>query len=558
MAVSLYRNFRPASFDDVVGQDHIVRTLVNQIKTGNVSHAYIFTGTRGTGKTTTAKIFARAVNCLSPVNGSPCGKCAACEVTQSAESVDIIELDGASNNGVDEIRSLRDNSNFPPVYLKYKVYIIDEVHMLTINAFNALLKTLEEPPSHMIFILATTEIHKVPQTVLSRCMRFDFRLVPTDVIAMRLRKIFDELGVKYDAEAVYTLAKLGDGSVRDALSYADTALAYSGSYISYQNVTEALAVSSPEAYLPLAEAVLSGNVNAAITVSAKILDVTSNVNIARRELCNFFRNLIFLRAAGEGGCQGLTKELTQAMLPLSAKYEPKLLYRALEIFVKAENEMRYSGNPRIFLEAAIIRAADFSKETDETGLLIRLKNIENKLENFDGDIKKNLILKAEKDNFGGIETRVRNETRFRDDEGIVPYKSTEALQNNGGIETRETAKRDIPQPDCAETSEKNGRDIFGKMIGLFRSRKHFQLHASATNVPDAAVRENGLFVYFADEADFNVFMLADNFKDAETVLRTIEPTLSLKPVYRKPQEKDPAEETARLKELFNGIKTIIR
>lgn len=244
---SLYRKYRPDTFDKVIGQDHIVRTLKNQIAHGNVGHAYIFTGTRGTGKTSVAKIFARAVNCLSPLaDGSPCGKCENCVELASNSNFDILEIDAASNNSVDQIRELTDKIGFPPTVGKYKVYIVDEVHMLSKAAFNALLKTLEEPPSHAIFILATTEIHQIPATILSRCLRFDFRLVPNGVIAKRIRFIFDDIGVKYENEAVDLIASAGAGSVRDALSVADMCVSYCDSNVTYNGVLEVLGAADPK------------------------------------------------------------------------------------------------------------------------------------------------------------------------------------------------------------------------------------------------------------------------------------------------------------------------
>ena len=216
--LALYRRFRPSGFDSLIGQDHVVRTLVNQINSDKIGHAYLFCGARGTGKTSAAKIFARAINCLSPVNGSPCGKCAVCKALADPSNLDIVEMDAASNNKVENVREIRDKIQYPPVSGKYKVYIIDEVHMLTTEAFNALLKTLEEPPKHAVFILATTEVHKLPSTILSRCMRFDFRLIPTREIAELIGKIYREIGKDYDEDAVNAVARAGNGSVRDALA----------------------------------------------------------------------------------------------------------------------------------------------------------------------------------------------------------------------------------------------------------------------------------------------------------------------------------------------------
>ena len=224
--LALYRKYRPNTFDGLIGQEHIVKTLVNQIENDRLGHAYLFTGTRGTGKTSAAKIFAKAINCLNPKNGSPCGECECCRAISNPSNIDVIEIDAASNNGVNEIRDLREKVQYPPVSCKYKVYIIDEVHMLTGAAFNALLKTLEEPPKHAVFILATTEVHKIPATILSRCMRFDFRLISNEKIASLISKIYDEQDKDYEKEAVYAIAKAGEGSIRDALSIADTAISF--------------------------------------------------------------------------------------------------------------------------------------------------------------------------------------------------------------------------------------------------------------------------------------------------------------------------------------------
>ena len=225
---SLYRKYRPVTFEEMIGQNHITRTLKNQIKSGNISHAYLFTGARGTGKTTAAKIFARAVNCLNNSSGSPCNKCENCLKLSIDANLDIIEIDAASNNGVNEIREIIENSKYQPTVGKYKVYIIDEVHMLSLSAFNALLKTLEEPPEHVIFILATTEVHKLPETIISRCLKFDFRLVPDSLLEKQVKSIFDKLKINYDEQAVKLIASFGEGSVRDTLSIADMCLSYAG------------------------------------------------------------------------------------------------------------------------------------------------------------------------------------------------------------------------------------------------------------------------------------------------------------------------------------------
>ena len=238
---ALYRKWRPDSFDDVKGQDHIVTTLKNQIISGRVGHAYLFCGTRGTGKTTIAKIFAKAVNCEHPVDGSPCNECASCRAIQAGANVNVVEIDAASNNGVDNIREIRDEVQYSPAEGRYRVYIIDEVHMLSTGAFNALLKTLEEPPSYVIFILATTEAHKIPITVLSRCQRYDFRRISLDTIAARLRELTDGENIQIEEKALRYVAKKGDGSLRDAISLLDQCIAfYYGQKLDYAKVLDVL------------------------------------------------------------------------------------------------------------------------------------------------------------------------------------------------------------------------------------------------------------------------------------------------------------------------------
>ena len=246
---ALYRKFRPAEFEDVKGQDHIVTTLKNQIRSGRIGHAYLFCGTRGTGKTTVAKIFARAVNCEHPVDGSPCGECDMCRNIASGAYMNVVEIDAASNNGVDNIRSIREEVEYRPAQGRYKVYIIDEVHMLSIGAFNALLKTLEEPPEYVIFILATTEVHKIPVTILSRCQRYDFRRITIDTITARLKELMIKEQVEVEERAVRYIAKAADGSMRDALSLLDQCIAFHiGEKLTYDKVLDVLGAVDTDVY----------------------------------------------------------------------------------------------------------------------------------------------------------------------------------------------------------------------------------------------------------------------------------------------------------------------
>ena len=296
---ALYRKFRPSEFSDVKGQDHIVTTLKNQINADRIGHAYLFCGTRGTGKTTVAKIFAKAVNCEHPVDGNPCGECASCRAIAAGTSMNVIEIDAASNNGVDNIREIRDEVAYSPTEGKYKVYIIDEVHMLSIGAFNALLKTLEEPPSYVIFILATTEAHKIPITILSRCQRYDFHRISIDTIAARLSELLKVEGVEAEEKAIRYVAKAGDGSMRDALSLLDQCIAfYLGQTLTYDKVLDVLGAVDTEVFSRLLRKVLAGDVTSAIRILEELI-------VGGRELSQFvgdftwyMRNLLLCQDFG--------------------------------------------------------------------------------------------------------------------------------------------------------------------------------------------------------------------------------------------------------------------
>ena len=297
--LALYRRFRPSGFDGLIGQDHIVRTLVNQINSGRIGHAYLFCGARGTGKTSAAKIFARAINCLSPVNGSPCGKCEACKALADSANLDILEMDAASNNKVENVREIREKIQYPPVSGKYKVYIIDEVHMLTTEAFNALLKTLEEPPKHAVFILATTEVHKLPSTILSRCMRFDFRLIPTALIAENIGKIYKEIGKDYDDEAITAIARAGMGSMRDALSIADICVSYKDDKLTYNDVLEILGATDSSKITELIENILRSDTGKALETVESLTESGKSVGVLCKDVISRLRETIVCKTCAK-------------------------------------------------------------------------------------------------------------------------------------------------------------------------------------------------------------------------------------------------------------------
>ena len=380
--LALYRMFRPKSLDDVVRQEHIVKVLKNQIESGRVGHAYLFCGPRGTGKTSVAKIFAQAINCEHPVGGSPCGKCAVCQALSRPENLDINEIDAASNNGVDEMRDLREKVQYPPVAGKYKVYIVDEVHMLSMQAFNALLKTLEEPPHHAVFILATTEAHKIPPTILSRCMRFDFKLIPQADLEDRLRHVFDSIGKKYEAEAIAAIARAGAGSVRDMLSIADTCAAYTEGKLTYADVMEVLGGADFDSICALCGAMLQGETGTALEVAERFLAAGKSVGMLTSDVLQFLNECAIAKS-----CRGAKELLSMpesdfaALAAVAKNAAPYTLLRATEIFAKAESELKYSTLPRVIFEAALLKASMPQTETDTEALLSRIEMLENAVKN---------------------------------------------------------------------------------------------------------------------------------------------------------------------------------
>ena len=379
---ALYRKFRPATFEDVKGQDHIVTTLKNQIKTGRTSHAYLFCGTRGTGKTTIAKIFAKAVNCESPVDGNPCGECAVCKAIAAGASMNVIEIDAASNNGVDNIREIVDEVSYSPAEGKYKVYIIDEVHMLSIGAFNALLKTLEEPPSYVIFILATTEVHKIPITILSRCQRYDFKRITIDTISDRIKELTQIEQVAIEDKAIRYIAKIADGSMRDALSLLDQCIAFHfGQELTYDKVLDVLGAVDTAVFSRLLRVVLEGNVSGAIGILEEMV-------VQGRELTQFvvdftwyLRNLLLIKTAD--GIEDVIDVSTENLQKL--KEEAKMadndtIMRYIRVLSELCGQIRFAAQKRILIEIGLIKLCRPAMETDTQSLADRIRQLEDKME----------------------------------------------------------------------------------------------------------------------------------------------------------------------------------
>ncbi len=380
---ALYRKFRPQSFDEVKGQEHIVTTLTNQIKAERIGHAYLFCGTRGTGKTTIAKIFAKAVNCENPVDGSPCGECSLCRAIASNASMNVIEIDAASNNGVDNIREIVDEVSYSPAEGKYKVYIIDEVHMLSIGAFNALLKTLEEPPSYVIFILATTEAHKIPITIMSRCQRYDFKRITIDTIADRLSELMETEGVHVEDKALRYIAKAADGSMRDALSLLDQCIAFHfGEELTYDKALEVLGAVDTSVFSRLFELTLEKDVTGCIELLEEIVVQGRELSQFVTDFTWYLRNLLL--AQSSENIEEVIDVSTENMKRLKAEAEMADMdttIRYIRIFSELSGRIKYASQKRILIEVALIKLCRPSMEKDTDSLLERVRNLESKLEN---------------------------------------------------------------------------------------------------------------------------------------------------------------------------------
>ena len=378
----LYRKWRPQTFSDVVGQPQVTKALQVQIKENRLSHAYLFTGSRGTGKTSCAKIFAKAVNCLHPVNGDPCNECAICKGIDEGTVLDIVEIDAASNRGVDDIRQLREEVQFTPSQAKFRVYIIDEVHILTIEAFNALLKTLEEPPEHVKFILATTEVQKLPSTILSRCQRYDFRRIEPEIIAKRLQMISEEEGAALESDAAVLIARLADGAMRDALSLLDRCLSTAEPPLTVQTVTQAAGLMGREYLFTLCRTVAARDTARALTILDDLHKASCDTERLCTELINQFRNLLIVHTVkNPEKLIVATNEEIEENKKLASLFTTQAILRALNVLSDAVDAIKKTQNRRVEAEMALIRLCRPETDTSYEALTQRVEELEKQLKN---------------------------------------------------------------------------------------------------------------------------------------------------------------------------------
>ena len=377
----LYRKYRPQVFSDVVGQDHITKTLQSEIEKGKLSHAYLFTGSRGTGKTTCAKILSKAVNCLYPVNGNPCNECEICKGIDSGAILDVVEIDAASNNGVDNIRDIRDESGFAPVNCKYRVYIIDEVHMLSIGAFNALLKTLEEPPEHVMFILATTEVHKLPVTILSRCQRFDFRRVAPQDMIRRMNYIAEKENFTLDEDAAVLIARLADGGMRDALSTLDQCISVSN-HVSTEVVCSTAGIAGKQHLFDLANDIANHDSAAALEKLGELYAASCDMERLCADMTAHFRNLMIAKTVKNAeNILVTTKDELESYKKQSALFTLEGILYSIDLLQDTSANLKRSVNRRIETEMALIRLSSPSLDSSNEALLRRVSALELALKN---------------------------------------------------------------------------------------------------------------------------------------------------------------------------------
>lgn len=464
---ALYRKWRPQIFEDVKGQDHIVTTLRNQVSSGRIGHAYLFCGTRGTGKTSVAKIFARAVNCEHPVNGSPCGTCSSCQQIGAGNSLNVMEIDAASNNGVENIREIREQVQYPPTEGKYRVYIIDEVHMLSTGAFNALLKTLEEPPSYVIFILATTEVHRIPITVLSRCQRYDFRRITADTIAARLKELTDAERMPVEERALRYLAKAGDGSMRDALSLLDQCAAFHyGETLTYEHVLDVLGAVDNQVFRELFIAIRENHVTDCIRTLEELVAQGRELSQFVVDFIWYMRNLLLLKTAEDAEeLLDMSEDNLKLLREDAALADENTLMRYIRVLSDLSGQMRYAAQKRVMVEIGLIKLCKPSMEQNLDSVLDRLRILEEKVEN-------------------GIPMAPPTEERGKADLFGQEAKEPEVPEK----------KPEKAAPEDLQYIKNNWNMIVGQTSGMFKS-------FLSTAVPkyNGATGENRLYVEFTND-----------------------------------------------------------
>ncbi|WP_152668096.1 DNA polymerase III subunit gamma/tau [Clostridium cylindrosporum] len=497
--MALYREFRPKSFEDIIGQDHIVTTLKNQINSDRIAHAYLFTGTRGTGKTSTAKIFSKAVNCLTPIDGSPCNECTACIEINKGTLLDVVEMDAASNRKLENALDIIETVKYPPQSARYKVYIIDEVHMLTTQAFNALLKTIEEPPSYVIFILATTDPQKVPATILSRCQRFDFKRIKGDDAFLRLRHIINMKGVFAEDEALKLIAKVSEGAMRDCLSILDQAISMGDGRVDRKLVSEMLGITGREAIYNLIDYMSDGNIDSALREIDSVMMSGKDIMQFIKDIIKHLRNLLVVRVSkNPEDTIDIGLDTVNDLLEQSRKLRYEDIVRAINIFIEAEQEIKLTSQWRIVLEMAIIRFSKREYDISTETLLKRISRLEDIIES--GSIVRSTPQKEKE--------VPQRRSELAASEAVKDIEVTSPnLDDSNSTPSVIEEEEDTASQGVGSMSEQQAKGALVEVLNILRANKKMTVYAHLVNGKVQKVEGNTIYISFRDEFSFSKTIL---------------------------------------------------
>lgn len=536
---ALYRKFRPQKFEDVVGQNHISTTLKNAIKSERIAHAYLLCGTRGTGKTSTAKIFSKAVNCLNSQDGEPCNECEMCIKINNGTAIDVVELDAASHNKVDNIRDIIDDVQYPPQESKYKVYIIDEVHMLSQGAVNAFLKTLEEPPSYVIFILATTDPQKLPITILSRCQKFDFKRIKNDDIFLRLKQITDILGVYSEDKSLKLISRICDGAMRDALSILDQAISMSNNKVEYDNIVKMLGLMTNDDLITLTDFIISKDIEGAVKTINNAISSGKDVNLFIKDFTKHMRDLMMVKVTeSPEEVLEMSIENIELLKLQSEKLRVEEIMRYIKILQDTEENAKYSKQGRIYLELAIIKMCKFEYDTSQEVILSRINKIENTIKN-------------------GIVSKVVSNNKVID-ENKIPSKKDSYIPKASTPDTS-IEDNDVTFENCSidfDTVSKSFKDI----QQLLKSRKNMVLAAALMVGKINYVKGNRINIIFEKQYEFHKKRLEkeDNRKIINSIFsEVLKANVVVDYSIDKPQEESISKEDMLLKTFGEDLVEII-
>lgn len=555
----LYRKWRPKTFDDVSGQEHITTTLVNELKSGRINHAYLFTGSRGTGKTTCAKILAKAVNCLSPENGNPCGKCENCIAAEDGSFQDIVEMDAASNRRIDDIRSVIDGAVFTPAKGKYKVYIIDEVHMLTQEAFNALLKTLEEPPSHVIFILATTEVHKLPATIISRCQRFDFHRINPHVIKDRLKYVVEQEGCSITDDAALLIAAIADGALRDALSLTDRCIGLGGGEITLSVVREAAGLSGRGYVYDMASSCINKNCGEALELIAKLYGESKDMARLCEELTEHFRNLMLLKSVkNPDDILVVGRDELEVLKSHAERISLSEIVHIMDVLGSAFERMNRGADSRTEMETAVVKLCSPQLDVTEDAVLSRIGALERTVNRLMNMISSGTLTVQKDDNLNK-----NGETSNKDEisESTAEFKDTENLENavsNQAEDPQNSSREPQRKRGAVDVDEiyRNAKPFPNWKEVVENLRKYSKTISASFDGTKAYV--SGRYILIDSPSDIPFQLLKQSSqreKIREAVLEITGATYSLGP-YRPPEKKTREEKEDPMEKLTENFKSL--